>query len=284
MIRCIDDDTSSYSDIKVNFQVKNPSHYNAYDGGILVDILVGTEPFDIRWYQSINDTISTEKDLYNIKSGWYLFSIIDKKGRHYSDSFFLATNDTIYPKEYFPVYPGSYWEYNDGSRIECENDYKKVKIYDCLPKPHHSYETEFKFRPHDSIFVPVWDGKPIFEYSEINYNNDYIPLIPILFETKNEKVQFNQDPRYFSCCIMTLTTDTSIYIDDTQYNNVIVTISGCGAGMSLEGFPHNFNDSELEKRYYAKNIGLIKVERKLYPDYVYETIKEIVSWNINYNK
>jgi len=264
--------------ISINTQIKNPSGYNIADGEILVDIISGNEPYTIRWHKKSNYTISTEKDLKNITSGWYFLSINDSEGKEFLDSFCLVTNDTIFPKPYLPAYPGSYWEYSDGSRIDCEPAYKKVIIYNDLayPPPWQYYET----KPHDSIYVPIYNGASIFEYSYINYNNFYDPLIPFLFETKDQVKSISRDTRHGVNCIKTLTVDTTIIINGVTFHDVIVTINSYLVGTSYcsdfyEYFP------AITKKYYAKNIGMIKEEYKENLGYEYVVVREIENWHIN---
>ena len=69
-------------------------------------------------------------------------------------------------------------------------------------------------------------------------------------------------------------------INNIEYNDVLVTISGYHfAANTCEAFSENFLN--IEKKYYAKNIGLIKEEYKSDPDDEYITVREIVNWEIN---
>lgn len=92
--------------------------------------------------------------------------------------------DTIKPKDYFPVYPGSWWKYkiNDTSSIidsTCnvykQNSYVISRDWDDVP----TYS--------DTLYVPFLNGCPIYGYYKVEYIappfGDYYKKWPILSET-----------------------------------------------------------------------------------------------------
>ena len=78
----------------------------------------------------------------------------------------------------------------------------------------------------------------------------------------------------------TIQADTSILIGNTTYNNVIVTIHfDYYCISSIGGSPE---DCATLKEYYAKNIGLIKREKRNYPiDTLFFTEIEISEYGLN---
>ena len=59
-------------------------------------------------------------------------------------------NDARYitPEPYLPAYPGSYWDYSDGSRVRA-----------CDYELHRYRESTTSTGLTDECYVPVWDGK-----------------------------------------------------------------------------------------------------------------------------
>lgn len=68
----------------------------------------------------------------------------------------------IEPNEYLPAYPGSYWDYSDGSRVRA-TDYEL-----------HSYRlSTTSTEKSEECFVPVWDGKYLYKYSIYQSSPNY---------------------------------------------------------------------------------------------------------------
>lgn len=272
-------------DLEVIVNVKPPNSYGAADGEINIEITGGVEPYNITLVKDnpwVYDTISYSEDLINIKSGMYFLTIIDSADNLYSESIFVSSKDTIFPKEYLPVYPGSYWEYDDGSIETVGNNYEKVGVFNYLRTPPPWWQGHGNpYWPNDSIYVPVWNGNPILEYDRINTDEYYIPLIPIINENIFEKTVLEQDHRIWGTVIMTVAVDTVILVGETIFNDVIVTLQGWGFINDFDQFPENFTG--LKKKYYAKEIGLIRFDETAWNDNTFKIVKQIVNWEINYN-
>lgn len=84
--------------------------------------------------------------------------------------------ETIYPEDYFPVYPGSWWLYSNGELKTTSSGYVLHAYEADIASP---YETE-------EAFVPYWDGHYVYAYS-ITQNSIEFPLKQILHETKHEE-------------------------------------------------------------------------------------------------
>lgn len=111
--------------------------------------------------------------------------------------------DTIYPKDYFPVYPGSWWLYSNGELKTTSSGYV-LHVYEAdIASP---YETE-------ETFVPYWDGHFVYGYS-ITQNSTEFPLKQMLHESKNEVWVVG---RFEGVDILRKTTSKDISVDIVQY-------------------------------------------------------------------
>ena len=80
--------------------------------------------------------------------------------------------ETVYPKPYFPVYPGSNWTYlkNDTETIilATEKEYKLDQYATSFSEGtwftsgHKYYSTK--------VYVPIYEGVAIYGYSNVEYN------------------------------------------------------------------------------------------------------------------
>jgi hypothetical protein len=73
--------------------------------------------------------------------------------------------ETIFPQEYFPVYPGSWWLYSNGELKTTGADYILHSFENDISSP---YTTE-------EAYVPYWDGHYVYGYS-ITQNSTEFPL------------------------------------------------------------------------------------------------------------
>ncbi|HQH19811.1 MAG TPA: hypothetical protein PKZ43_09670 [Bacteroidales bacterium] len=147
---------------------------------------------------------------------------------------------TFYPLPYLPVYPGSYWKYTTNNG---DTTLQKTSDNYIL----HSYNSsELGGIKTDPVYVPYWDGKPIYGYcTPCGYQ------IPILktelgasWETSNNISVHVYD------CAKTIAVDTNILINGINYDSVIV--------IKDEHYSYSPMPLSYDKKYYAKNIGLIK--------------------------
>ena len=81
----------------------------------------------------------------------------------------------IFPKDYLPAYPESYWIYSDGSTAKVSPGYHKNQYYEELEGTSKT----------DEVYVPIMDGRYVYEYA-ITQNNNRIPLKKLLTENKND--------------------------------------------------------------------------------------------------
>ena len=191
--------------------------------------------------------------------------------------------DTIQPLEYFPAYPGSYWVYSNNDTLRVANQYEEYEYnsasYDAEPE----YETLILpklilngiFNNTDS-FAYV-NGNSISKRIGSNYRD---PAFKELLSLE-EGTLFTIGGAFQNYQITgkTIKVDTTIIIGGITYENTIITIEydeGCVSGALTS--PEN---CAYKKEYYAKNIGLIKREKKNGLDTTYIADFELVSCFIN---
>ena len=176
----------------------------------------------------------------------------------------------IYPKSYFPAYPGSYWVYTDGETRTVEPDYCLHSFQQGIVGPDFSEEA----------YVPKMGQQYVYQYG-ITQNSVTYPLKQLLSEKLNDSwviKDWNNDKikRKVVAINDTINIDQYPYTSDsvTFYTPVIVVIEFS----SLEGEAH-----WRSKEYYAKNIGLIRRDINISRDTVESAVVfELVECSINH--
>lgn len=154
----------------------------------------------------------------------------------------------ILPGDYFPAYPGSFWDYTNGSRVIVEKNYVLHSYQPDISNPQKTAEK----------YVPVIDGNYLYKYSITQASTKY-PLKKLLDETSKEKWLVNEinNVKTFRQVVETI---DSMYInfppftqntDSTKYKDILVVVEFID---TLKA------DRWHVKEYYAKNIGLIRRE------------------------
>ena len=131
----------------------------------------------------------------------------------------------IAPEAYLPAYPGSYWDYTDGTRV-------RATAYEL-----HSYRPSTTSTDYtDECYVPVWDGHYLYKYSIYQPS----PLYPMkeLLRAKGSAMwivdENNGDKLKRSEVAIDSVTEFLESLDNIDHWNI--------------------------REYYAKNVGLVKVE------------------------
>lgn len=153
----------------------------------------------------------------------------------------------VYPLEYLPAYPGSYWDYSNGERVLTSSTYV---LHSYQASVESSEETEKKY-------VPEYNGQYLYEYS-ITQNSTSYPIKQLLDETTGSAWLVNI---VNGESVMRQVTDSidSLYLSipvnsvsvDSLFEHVVVVV---------EFLKSLGVDNWNTKEYYAKNIGLIRVE------------------------
>ncbi len=146
----------------------------------------------------------------------------------------------VKPGEYLPAYPGSYWDYSDGSRVRA-TDYELHSYRISTTSPDNS----------ESCYVPVWDGKYLYKYSVYQQSTIY-PMRKLLVGSgtstwiveENNNVKLKRHEIHLDSLEMP-TLDTVFYdvCQVTEYQEIF-----------------DFTDHWNLREYYAKNVGLLRVE------------------------
>ena len=178
---------------------------------------------------------------------------------------------TIYPLPYLPVYPGSKWTYlNQNGDTLIQSTAPEYQL--------HQYQISYGYKT-DNVYVPFWNGKPIYGYSTPDNDSPYgspgETQIGYLSEKKGEQF-YVYGSNMGSSWRVVENIDTNITVNSINYNNVIEVrkyyFPQWGAGA------HNTHLSGIS--YYAKNIGLIKEDY-----YLYDTLSghiDMISYFINH--
>lgn len=175
----------------------------------------------------------------------------------------------IEPNEYLPAYPGSYWDYSDGTRVRATG-------YEL-----HSYRlSTSSTKKSEECYVPVWDGKYLYKYSIYQASPNY-PLKELLRakgsaewvvdENNGDRLKRSEvkDSIRIRIPVDSVTFKDSLFKDVYRVTEYLE---------SLDDIDH-WNIRE----YYVKNIGLVKVEVNNPFDSLGSSVvqKEIKSFHIN---
>jgi len=152
----------------------------------------------------------------------------------------------IFPKDYFPAYPESYWVYSDGTTVKVSPGYHKHNYYEEL-------ETNVT---SDEVYVPKIDNEYVYQYS-ITQNDNRVPLKKLLSESTNDDwiVSYWQNGEMRRRVI---NNDTSVTLTTPIENNDQQTFDSCI--IVQEYFKDTAAQPWLTKEIYAPKIGLIRQE------------------------
>ncbi len=179
--------------------------------------------------------------------------------------------DTIYPRSYFPVYPGSWWKYkiNNAEIItsSVSNEYQLnfYRISDNSSLAPLLYS--------DTVYVPLLDAQPIYGYEKIEWRRppfgDYYIEWPILSETVGFKFERNwEDKRYGD------------FTEKVEVKQKL--LHGTDSVLILEGhWVYGPNQKNKSYQTYIKEIGLVKefIVDTTTSDTLYK--KELIDYFVN---
>jgi hypothetical protein len=180
-----------------------------------------------------------------------------------------ANADTLFPKPYLPLYPGSYWTYISSSDTFTES-VGAYTIGSILDDFNHSQD----------YYVPTWKGRQYFGYGYQRTSTAFTK------ELEEQDVgswlvesYSNGDCTHGGCynvtrwvdsTAMTVAVDTFIFSD-------VVRIWERKLGV-------NFGPYENRFYYYAKDVGLVKCELITggsYPNWTVSTVYYVTDYFIN---
>lgn len=197
------------------------------------------------------------------------FMFACKKDNITSNNTNLSYN-TIFPLDYFPVFPGSYWKYVDDNNDTIEYNTNSSYQKDAYTVGSAAYVS-------DTFLVPIYNGIPIWGYEAhtgpISNSGSY-PLTRILSDSLpvgSNWVIYNWSGTAISRKI--IAKDTTITISSNSYYPTIVVEEYYSSG------PPSY--IWIAKRYYTKDIGLIREDLYNSLDSTTNT-KHIIDYFINH--
>ncbi len=144
----------------------------------------------------------------------------------------------IAPEAYLPAYSGSYWDYTDGTRV-------RATAYELHCYRPSTTSTDYT----DECYVPVWDGHYLYKYSIYQPS----PLYPMkeLLRAKGSAVWIVDENNGDKLKRSEVLID-SLAVGDSLYKSVY----------RVTEFLESLDDTDHWniREYYAKNVGLVKVE------------------------
>jgi len=175
----------------------------------------------------------------------------------------VPSYDTIFPSEYLPAYPGSWWKYDNGETIKIDSSYhlRNILTPDCAG----SWDTL-------TVYLPRMNNTRMFQSSDslisIYYNQIFGRSVPACgtyqHSFKNYYPVFRlrdgsgwdlslKNAGYYNAGISYLTENYSV--GDTSYDSINYSLEYVSGGGGVQNW--------TVKRVFAKHIGLIHyVERK----------------------
>lgn len=175
----------------------------------------------------------------------------------------VPSYDTIFPSEYLPAYPGSWWKYDNGETIKIDSGYhlRNILTPDCagswdtltvyLPRMNNTR----MFQSSDSLISIYYNqifGRSVPAcYSYEHYFKNYYPVFR-LHNNAGWDLSLRQ-AGYQNAGISYLAESYSI--NDTSYDSINYALEYVYGGGGVQNW--------TVKRVFAKHIGLIHyVERK----------------------
>ncbi len=163
---------------------------------------------------------------------------------------FEQTNpaDTLFPRSYLPIYPGSWWTYRWLADSTTFTD--NASGYELASINYDHYNSE-------KYYVPVWRNRNYFGYGFSNENGSQV-FTKEVEETLGASWLHEShpgDPRFSNWRVYRRVDSVglSISVDSVQYNDVIKIIeweSSSGTTANWDAFQY----------YYAKDVGLIRMD------------------------
>ena len=250
----------------------NPSKHILNDGSLEVKFSGSESEPAVKWSKDNYIgyiEISQEYTVHELQSGMYLLEIVVDPDMIIIDTVFLTSYDTIAPGDYFPIFPGSYWIYDNSDTIKCFQEYKLIGLghkYTGLSQTHGDPPNDPSF-PVDSIYIPsVYASSLNVDYDfyyysiQVDKRLNLTRYLPIVSEEYGFQIKQWDDGRYDYDynSISILTVDTSQHLNNTLFEDVIVA-----EHFNMPNLIGDFNSNYsfvTKKLYFAKDIGLIKSE------------------------
>lgn len=158
--------------------------------------------------------------------------------------------DTIMPRPYLPVYPGSYWKYSDNSTHSTSAAYVKDAYHTVV---------NYKVVTSDTAYVPVYEG--MFVWGYLNHREHAItfsenPFVTIIDERLSVGNSWTVDfAGHSGTSASIIAIDSTLVIDGKNYFPTIAIYYTYNANTA-----NNSRSFPRKIEYYTKDIGLVKQE------------------------
>lgn len=158
--------------------------------------------------------------------------------------------DTLFPRPYLPIYPGSWWTYRNASDSTTFTEYAGGYVLDRMS--YNEYNSQ-------EYYVPLWRGRTYFGYGFYNeggagcFTKELDPFSGTgswLYEPNPGDPRFS----YWNVWRKTDSTGLTLTIDSVIYTDVIKVVEyeiSSGSTAQWDVFDY----------YYAKDVGLIRVDK-----------------------
>ncbi len=180
-----------------------------------------------------------------------------------------ASYDTLFPFSYLPAYPGSWWKYVSGKGVQTMVEADSSYVLDF-------YEDQSAAYISDTFYVPVYNNYPLWGYEShegpISFSGSY-PLRRILSDSLPVWASWNVY-HWGGTAVdrKIIAKDTAIAIGQQSFFPTIVIEEYYSSGPPTYIW--------LFKRYYTKNIGMIR-EDSLNYNTMTVTTRELDAYFIN---
>lgn len=153
----------------------------------------------------------------------------------------------VYPKAYLPAYPGSYWDYTNGERVLTSKEYVE-----------HQYEESINSNQKTpKKYVPQYMGQYLYEY-DVTQNSTTYPLKKLLDEEVGKSWEVNKinNQKIFRKIIE---KKAEMRIPFPPFNKPIDSLIK-DILVVVEYIDTLGEERWNSREYYAKNIGLIRID------------------------
>lgn len=172
--------------------------------------------------------------------------------------------DVVYPRSYFPAFPGSWWTYTNGERSLVDPSYQP-----------NSYQPDINSSAWtDEKLVPYIDGAYLYEYSITQMSTEF-PIKKLLAESVTTEWVVNHVNGEDILRKSIAKLDTFYLAHDSSLYKKVVVVVEYQETLGI----NKWNTKE----YYADSVGLIRQEINNPYDTLSAIIrKELITYQINW--
>lgn len=179
----------------------------------------------------------------------------------------IDSPDTISPGSFYPIYPGSFWEYRINDSIIKKHETSPIFVLDSFLT--NNWSPKFYSKP---AYVPLLDGEPIYRYQKVvtsNWHGANHPEILQSFLSENVGDTIND-----------ISGESAYYLGETLIIDKKEILNGREV-ITVRGFIRYYEPSYRSTRQYEKNVGLINYYKFGAPgDTIYK--QELINYFVNH--